>query len=81
MYVDDILLTSDSVSTTDVAKRHLDSLFTIKDLGLASFFLDIEIATSFDGLLFHQQKYITDVLQDVGLLNVKPYSFSLWPQA
>lgn len=43
-------------------KKHLDALFTIKDLGSLKYILGIEVASSADGLVLSQRKYTLDLL-------------------
>ncbi|KAL0433530.1 UNVERIFIED_CONTAM: hypothetical protein Slati_2687300 [Sesamum latifolium] len=58
--------------------RHiLDSLFTIKDMGHAIYFLGLELARSTHNLLVTQQKYLRDILQDTRMLEAKPTSTPL----
>ncbi|KAL0305202.1 UNVERIFIED_CONTAM: hypothetical protein Sangu_3045100 [Sesamum angustifolium] len=52
-------------------KQYLDSLFTIKDLEAAKYFLGLEIARSDKGLAITQTKYIKDIVTDTGLRNAK----------
>ncbi|KAK6148264.1 hypothetical protein DH2020_019176 [Rehmannia glutinosa] len=52
----------------------LANLFTIKDLGLAKYFLGLEIARSESGTYLNQRKYILDILKDVGMMDCKPVS-------
>ncbi|KAL0329102.1 UNVERIFIED_CONTAM: hypothetical protein Sradi_4896900 [Sesamum radiatum] len=47
------------------------SLFTIKDLEAAKYFLGSEIARSDKGLAITQTKYIKDIVTDAGLSNAK----------
>ncbi|KAL0388931.1 UNVERIFIED_CONTAM: Retrovirus-related Pol polyprotein from transposon TNT 1-94 [Sesamum radiatum] len=60
-------------------KEYLDSLFTIKDLGIAKYFLGLEIARSLKGIAVTQTTYISDILQDVGLLQAKTVTTPLPP--
>ena len=48
-----------------------------KDLGLAHYFLGLEIFRSATGTFLNQRKYILDMLQDVGLTGAKPAKFPL----
>ncbi|XP_071728319.1 uncharacterized mitochondrial protein AtMg00810-like [Rutidosis leptorrhynchoides] len=77
VYVDDVLLTGNSVSTIEATKVALDSKFTIKDLGLAKYFLGIEICRTDNGTHLNQRKYILDLLHDSGLTATKPAKFPL----
>ncbi|KAL0416852.1 UNVERIFIED_CONTAM: Retrovirus-related Pol polyprotein from transposon RE1 [Sesamum latifolium] len=52
-------------------KHFLDTLFTIKDLGIAKYFRGLEIARSPQGLAITQTKYIRDILKDTGLSQAK----------
>ncbi|KAL0449571.1 UNVERIFIED_CONTAM: Retrovirus-related Pol polyprotein from transposon TNT 1-94 [Sesamum latifolium] len=51
VYVDDVLVVSPSLNLITAIKQHLDELFTIKDLGVARYFLGLQIARSTAGLL------------------------------
>ncbi|KAL0347878.1 UNVERIFIED_CONTAM: Retrovirus-related Pol polyprotein from transposon RE1 [Sesamum calycinum] len=44
VYVDDVLLTGNSLDDLNAVKSYLDDLFTIKDLGNAKYFLGLELA-------------------------------------
>lgn len=72
-----MLVTSPSQHLIDALKQFLHSAFTIKDLGLARFFLRIEIARTEAGTILCQRKYILDILRNAGLLNCKPVSTHL----
>ncbi|KAL0298844.1 UNVERIFIED_CONTAM: Retrovirus-related Pol polyprotein from transposon RE1 [Sesamum radiatum] len=58
VYVDDILVTAPNMVLKQAVKDYLHSLFTIKDLGHARFFLGLEIARNSDGLYVAQTKYV-----------------------
>ncbi|KAL2243578.1 UNVERIFIED_CONTAM: Retrovirus-related Pol polyprotein from transposon RE2, partial [Sesamum indicum] len=61
VYVDDII----------TVKDYLHSLFTIKDLDNARYFLGLEIARSSDGLYLAQTKYVHDIIKDTGMSAAK----------
>ncbi|KAL0433326.1 UNVERIFIED_CONTAM: Retrovirus-related Pol polyprotein from transposon RE2 [Sesamum latifolium] len=44
VYVDDILVTGPCLANIQLVKEHLHQLFTIKDIGVARYFLGLEIA-------------------------------------
>nr|GEU42808.1 hypothetical protein [Tanacetum cinerariifolium] len=77
VYVDDMLLTSNSQSEILNLKNSLDKKFTIKDLGLAKYFLGIELCKTDTGMHLNQRKYILDLLTDAGLTGAKPSPFPL----
>ncbi|KAL0284906.1 UNVERIFIED_CONTAM: Retrovirus-related Pol polyprotein from transposon RE1 [Sesamum angustifolium] len=72
--MDDIILIGNSEDEIALVKSYLHSLFTIKDLGFAKYFLGLELVRSTHGLLVTQQKYLTDILSDTNLLEAKPIS-------
>ncbi|KAL2227775.1 UNVERIFIED_CONTAM: Retrovirus-related Pol polyprotein from transposon RE1 [Sesamum indicum] len=74
VYVDDILLTSSSKAALHSVKHYLDRLFTIKDLGPAQYFLNLELARSPHGLQVTQRKYLHDILSYSSMLHVVPAS-------
>ncbi|GJZ23993.1 retrovirus-related pol polyprotein from transposon TNT 1-94, partial [Tanacetum coccineum] len=77
VYVDDILLTGNSAQVICDTKAALDKKFTIKDLGLAIYFLGIELCNTTHGTYLHQMKYVLDLLKDAGLTAAKPTPFPL----
>ncbi|GKE65617.1 retrovirus-related pol polyprotein from transposon TNT 1-94, partial [Tanacetum coccineum] len=79
-YVDDVLLTGNSPTVISQTKVVLDAKFTIKDLGLAKYFLGIEIASLTQGTYLTQRKYILDLLHDAGLTASKPVNSPLPPK-
>jgi len=77
VYVDDLLITGDDTQFISHIKAQLHQAFTIKDLGLARYFLGIEIARSSAGTFLNQRKYISDILTDAGLTAAKPAKFPM----
>ncbi|GJR70474.1 NSP-interacting kinase 1-like protein, partial [Tanacetum coccineum] len=77
VYVDDILLTGNSMQVITDTKNALDQKCTIKDLGLARYLLGIEMCNTVQGTYLHQRKYILDLLQDASLTTAKPTPFPL----
>lgn len=74
VYIDDILLTGTDSGFISHVKNVLHSSFTIKDRGLAKYYLGLEIHRSADGLYVHQHKFVYDMLVDAGLEDCKPLS-------
>ncbi|KAL0446187.1 UNVERIFIED_CONTAM: Retrovirus-related Pol polyprotein from transposon RE1 [Sesamum latifolium] len=79
VYVDDVLLTGASLINLNEVKHYLDSLFTIKDLGFAKYFLRLELARSPQGTCITQSKYLRDIITDCGLEDARPVSMPLPP--
>ncbi|KAJ8752991.1 hypothetical protein K2173_008726 [Erythroxylum novogranatense] len=77
IYVDDILITGDNDSDIASLKTALHTKFTIKDLGLARYFLGIELHRNEQGTFLNQRKFILDILTDAGLTRAKPCSTPL----
>lgn len=72
VYVDDIILASNDVSSVHEFKNLIDALFKIKDLGPLKFFLGLEVARSAKGISLCQRKFTLDVLTDSGFLGARP---------
>ncbi|RVX07943.1 Retrovirus-related Pol polyprotein from transposon RE1 [Vitis vinifera] len=77
VYVDDVLLASDSIMEIERLKTFLDAKFTIKDLGPLKYFLGLEVARSKTGISLCQRKYILDILEDTSLTGSKPAVFPM----
>ena len=60
--------------TEEIAKlqKRLATEFEMKNLGGLKYFLGIEVARSEQGIFLSQQKYILDLLCEVGMLDCKP---------
>ncbi|XP_019197946.1 PREDICTED: uncharacterized protein LOC109191750 [Ipomoea nil] len=72
VYVDDILIMdsdSDRV-TTLIDKLALE--LKVRDMGVPSFFLGIEIVLLSGGMLLSQQRYMKDILKRAGMVDCKP---------
>ena len=72
VYVDDIIITGDDMSTIGDLALYLGSEFAIKHLGLLRYFLGIEVAYSSNGLFICQRKYTIDLLQELGKEDSRP---------
>jgi len=73
----DLLITGSDIMGIDQLKRALHQTLTIKDLGMARYFLGIEITRSTTGTFLNQRKYVLNILSDAGLTAVKPAKFPL----
>ncbi|XP_022020214.1 uncharacterized mitochondrial protein AtMg00810-like [Helianthus annuus] len=74
VYVDDIVVTGNSLSEIEKVKQRLKTKFLIKDLGVLQYFLGIEVLSCADGICLSQRKYCTDLLTEYGMLGCKPVS-------
>ncbi|KAL0301554.1 UNVERIFIED_CONTAM: Retrovirus-related Pol polyprotein from transposon TNT 1-94 [Sesamum radiatum] len=79
LYVDDILVAGSSTTMIDEVKLYLDRLFTIKDLGVAKYFLGLEVARSPQGIVVTQTKYIKDIVVDTGMTDARTTTTPLPP--
>ncbi|KAL0406344.1 UNVERIFIED_CONTAM: Retrovirus-related Pol polyprotein from transposon RE2 [Sesamum latifolium] len=77
VYVDDILVTAPTLEAIKCVKDYLHSLFTIKDLGDARYFLGLEIARNSMGVYVAQTKYVIDIIKDTEMTNAKAVSTPL----
>lgn len=60
-------------------KYVLDTKFNIKDLGNLKYFLEFEVAQSFQRITICQHKYSIDLLQETSLLSAKPSNTPMDP--
>ncbi|KAK6130063.1 hypothetical protein DH2020_036190 [Rehmannia glutinosa] len=72
VYVDDILITGDCNQFISELIVKLNHKFSLKDLGVVSYFLGLETHRTSGGIQLTQPKYIKDLLQKVGLSHSKP---------
>ena len=71
VYVDDIIITG---TNTNIIQRYINLLaqrFSIKDLGVLSYFLGIEVLTTPSGVLLTQRHYISDLLARTKMSSAK----------
>ncbi|KAK4389887.1 Copia protein [Sesamum angolense] len=76
---DDVLITGTSLSYIPDVKTYLDSLFRIKDLSFARYFLRLELAHSSHGMFVTQCKYLHDILDDCKMQDARSVSTPLPP--
>ena len=75
LYVDDVILEGNSLEEITATKLFLSHRFKLKDLGELKYFLGIEVAQSRRGIALCQRKYALEILEDIGFLGAKPFSF------
>lgn len=61
----------------DLVKQAMCSKFTIKDLGHLKYFLKLDVARSKFRTSISETKFISDILNDIGMVGCKPASFPL----
>ncbi|KAL6317773.1 hypothetical protein AAG906_030527 [Vitis piasezkii] len=67
-------------TNTNIIQRYIDFLaqrFSIKDLGVLSYFLGIEVLTTPSGVLLTQRRYISDLLARTKMSGAKPVATPL----
>lgn len=72
LYVDDIILTGSCTRFLDQLTKNFQANFSMKDLGVLSYFLGVEVQWQDSALHLSQTKYIKDVLQRAGMAKCKP---------
>lgn len=77
VYIDDIILTGNCVTSISKVKNHLSTVFEVKDLGSLRYFLGMELGRNKNGMCISQRKYVLDLLQETGMLGCKRASTHL----
>jgi hypothetical protein len=65
LYVDDIVLTSNTLAYLDQLVTQLSTVFDLKDLGSLHYFLGLQVTRSATGLYLNQAKYAHDLLKSI----------------
>ena len=71
MYVDDVVVTYDDLKEWEELRKCLIREFEIKELGMLKCFLGIGVANSRQGIFISHQKYVLDLLKEIGKLHYK----------
>ena len=78
LYVDDLIIAGDNEDDISTIKRRLSERFDMKDLGIASQFLGMEIEYGNDGSIkIHQNSYIQQLLDRHGMGDSTPVTTPL----
>lgn len=81
VYVDDLIITGDDEREIHQTRENLSVRFQMKELGELKHFLGLEVDRTKEGLFLCQQKYTRDILQKFGMLECKPISTPIEPNA
>ncbi|GKV19278.1 hypothetical protein SLEP1_g29564 [Rubroshorea leprosula] len=79
LYVDNMIITKDDIASVEELKQFLSQKFEMKDLGVLSYFLGLEVTSSNDGYLLSQVKYASDLVSKAKLNDNKSVSTPLEP--
>uniref|UniRef100_A0A2N9GWD9 Integrase catalytic domain-containing protein n=1 Tax=Fagus sylvatica TaxID=28930 RepID=A0A2N9GWD9_FAGSY len=71
LYVDDMIITGDDTAGICDLQKFLSQQFEMKDLGILSYFLGLEVTYSSDGYYLSQAKYASDLFSKAGLTDSK----------
>ena len=77
--VDDIVITGDDDREGNNLKASHAGEFEIKDLGSLKYILGMEVARSKKGIMVSQQKYILDLLKEIGMMGCRPANTPIDP--
>jgi histone deacetylase 1/2 len=75
VYVDDIIVLSSTPEATAGLLRSLKKDFALKDLGELHYFLVMEVKKVRGGIILSQDKYASDLLKRMNMMNCKPVLF------
>ncbi|GJZ34781.1 ribonuclease H-like domain-containing protein [Tanacetum coccineum] len=79
VYVDDIIITGNSLVKIEKFKQFLKSKFMIKDLGKLKYFLGIGVLEIPGGVCLNQRKYCLELIDEFGFLASKPSYIHMQP--
>ncbi|PKU83759.1 putative mitochondrial protein [Dendrobium catenatum] len=79
IYVDDILITGNNITTINDLLATLHSQFALKQLGQINLFLGIQVSRTAFGFFLHQEHYAEKLIQEAGFTNSKPCPTPITP--
>ncbi|KAL9265867.1 Retrovirus-related Pol polyprotein from transposon RE2-like protein [Drosera capensis] len=71
LYVDDMIITGDNIYDIQKVKEFLSAQFEMKDFGMVSYFLGLEVSKSSTGYYLSQTKYASDLISRAGITDAK----------
>lgn len=72
IYGDDIVNIGNDQYDIQNLKKHIFSLFVMKDLRKIKYFLGIEVEQSKSGIVMSQRKYVLNIVKETSMLDCKP---------
>jgi hypothetical protein len=72
IYVDDILVLTESMKEMLTVKKQLSKMYAVKDLGEAEYFLGVKIERESSTVKLAQASYVKSVLDRFGMLECRP---------
>lgn len=79
VHVDDMLIAAPSHEAANGVKATLGTKFEVKDLGVASFFLGMEIEQRDGEIVLSQRRYTKEILEQFGMAEAAPAASPLEP--
>ena len=67
VYIDDLIITGDDMKVLGRFKREMSKNFKMSDLGVLSYYLDIEVQQSIADITICQSAYVKKLLDTAGL--------------
>jgi hypothetical protein len=80
VYVDDLIISGNSIKLIDKFKKEMTEVFKMSDLGLLTYYLGIEVKQTSDGIFLSQGSYAKKILEKGGLLGCSPYLVPMQPK-
>lgn len=71
VYVNGLIISGNSFDEIQTFKKYLATCFHMKDLGVAKYFIGLEVARSASGIYLCHLKYATYIVEEMGLLGFK----------
>lgn len=79
LYVDDLLVTENSLENLSKFRELMKKEFKMSDLGKLSYFIGMEFQTSKQGMILHYRKYIKEILKRFKMEYSNPASSHVKP--
>ena len=67
VYVDDLFVTGSNKEVIMEFKQRMASKFDMRDLGLLTYYLGIEVCQHIGGIVLNQRRYALKILEDAGM--------------